>query len=186
MKRILSLFTNAALFIIASAFTVQAIINWKIDAEKALVKFSLQAHGQELVGNFKGAGGEIKFDPADLPNSSITCSIKTATINTGIEQRDEHLKGKGWFDATTYPVITFTSAGLVKTTEGFTAKGNLTLKGISKEITIPFTFANATEAGETFRGSFTIKRTDFGVGKTDDEIGDEVKIYLDIPVSKIG
>jgi len=170
--------------LIGSAYTIQAIINWKIDAEKAMVKFSLNAHGQELIGNFKGAKGAIKFEENDLAGSSIDCTIDISTINTGIEARDKHLQAKGFFSAATNPVGRFTSTKIEKTATGYTATGKLTLKETTKEISVPFVFEGTKTEGK-FKGSFSIKRSEYNIGKPDDDIGDDVTITLDIPVAII-
>jgi len=182
MKRIATVLVASVIMLIGSAYTFQAIINWKIDAEKAMVKFSLTAHGQELIGNFKGAKGVIKFDENDLANSSIDCTIDISTINTGIEPRDKHLQKKEFFDAVGSPVGKFTSTKIEKTATGYTATGNFLLKETTKEISVPFVFEGTKTEGK-FKGSFTIKRSDYKIGQPDDDIGDEVTITLDIPVS---
>lgn len=184
MKKVLSALAGSVLFLMASAFTIQAIINWKIDAEKAMVKFTMQAHGQELVGNFKTVKGDIKFDENDLAASSVNCSVDVASINTGIEGRDKHLQAKGFFDAATTPQLKFTSTKIEKTKEGFLATGNLLVKATTKEITIPFVFEGGNDSG-TFKGSFVMKRSTYNVGKADEDISDDVTISLEIPVTKI-
>ncbi len=185
MKKSALILSAAFVMLFASAYTIQAIINWKILSEKAQVKFKMQAHGQELIGSFTGAKGEIKFDGADLANSSFNCSIDISTINTGMEQRNGHLQGKGWFDAAQFPTINFTSSKIEKTAEGYAASGKLSMKGASADQVIPFSFeAPAGTDGGTFKGSFTMKRSAFGVGKTDGDISDEVTIMLEIPVSQ--
>ena len=183
MKKVLTGLVAGIYLVLASAFAIQAIINWKIDSEKAMVKFSLKAHGQELIGNFKGAKGEVKFDANDLAHSSVDCTIDMATINTGIEARDKHLQAKGFFDTETSPMSKFTADKIEKTKEGYSATGKLSMKETTKELAIPFLFEANNDTG-VFKGSFSIKRSDFNIGKPDDEIGDEVTIYLEIPVSK--
>lgn len=184
MKKIVSVLLASALLVIGSAYTIQAIINWKIDSEKAMVKFSIQAHGQELIGDFKGAKGEVKFDENDLANSSLNCTIDITTINTGIGGRDRHLQSKDYFGAATYPVSKFTSSKIEKTATGYTATGTLLMKETTKEISIPFVYEGSKTAG-TFKGTFKIKRSDYKIGEADDEIGDDVTISLEIPVTVI-
>ncbi|MFZ4057898.1 MAG: YceI family protein [Ferruginibacter sp.] len=167
-----------------TAFTVQAIINWKINNEKSSVKFTMNAHGQELIGSFTGVEGSVKFDPTDLTNSSLKCSIAVSTINTGNEKRNGHLQAAGWFDAAKFAAITFASTKLEATVSGgYTATGTLSLKGTEKEISFPFTFEENKEGG-IFKGSFTILRGDYGVGKTDGDVSNEVTINLEVPVTK--
>jgi polyisoprenoid-binding protein YceI len=183
MKKVVFILSAAVVMLFASAYTIQAIINWKIENEKAQVKFKMQAHGQELLGSFTGVKGEVKFDAADLTNSSFNCSIDISTINTGMEQRNGHLQGKGWFDAAQFPAITFTSSKIEKADAGYVATGKLSMKGVSADQVIPFVFEESGDAG-TFKGNFTMKRGTFGVGKTDGDIDNDVTIMLEIPVSK--
>jgi polyisoprenoid-binding protein YceI len=184
MKRVLVGLLASMLFIVGSAYTLQAIISWKIDSEKAMVKFSIMAHGQELIGNFKGAKGEIKFDENDMANSSFNCTIDITSINTGIPDRDKHLQSKGFFGAATSPVSKFTSTKIEKTATGYTATGNFLMKETTKEISIPFVYIGTKTEG-AFKGSFQIKRSDYKIGEPDDEISDDVTINMEIPVSII-
>jgi polyisoprenoid-binding protein YceI len=147
----------------------------------------MQAHGQELIGNFKGVKGEIKFDEKDLANSSFNCIIDVSTINTGVTERDGHLQGEKWFDAANFPTINFISSKIDKAENGYNATGTLSVKGISKDVSIIFVFTTTkppADATGTFVGNFTIKRSDFGIGKTGGDISDEVALHLEIPVTK--
>ena len=184
MKRIAAILLVSVIMIIGSAYTIQTMISWKIDSEKAVVKFSLNAHGQELIGNFKGAAGVIKFEDNDLANSSVECTIDISTINTGIEPRDKHLQKKEFFDAVGSPVGKFSSTKIEKTATGFLATGKLMLKKTTKEISIPFTYEGTKSVG-AFKGSFQIKRSDYGIGEADEDIGDDITVSLEIPVSMI-
>ena len=183
MKRIFALATLAFFSLIAFAFSYQAYLNWKIDSEKAMVKFSMQVHGQELIGNFKGARGNIMLDENNLSQASLSCDIDISTINTGIPDRDHHLQSKDFFDAASAPVANFTSTAFVKTPDGYSVTGKLSIKKIVKEITVSFVFTTSGEGG-LFKGSFPIKRSNFQIGDADDEISDKVTISLEIPVVK--
>ncbi len=186
MKKFLTIAVAAFFTLTVSAYTVQAILNWVISTEKAQVKFSLKAHGQDLLGSFSGAKGDIVFDAAKPEAGSIKCTVDISTISTGVAARDGHLQAKGWFDAAGSPTISFASAKISKNaagSDGYTAEGNLTIKGTSKTVTIPFTFTPAEDGTGIFKGSFTIKRSDYGIGKTDGDIDDAVTINLEIPVT---
>ncbi len=183
MKKLVFSIAAAVFLFVTSAYTIQNIINWKIDSEKAMVKFTMQAHGKELIGNFKGAKGDVKFDEKDLAGSSVNCTIDISTVNTGMEKRDGHLQAVGWFDVATYPTAKFASSKIEKNDAGFIATGKFDLKGTTNEISIPFTYEGTKDAG-TFRGSFSIKRQDYKVGKEGDDPGNDVKIDLEIPVTK--
>lgn len=184
MKKIFSIAFVSAVVLASSAYTYQAVLNWKINNEKAEVKFTMQAHGQELVGSFKGVKGDINFDEKDLSKSSVNVTIDIATVSTGNTTRDGHLQAGPWFDAATAPVAKFVSTKVEKGTTGYVATGNFTLKGVTKELAIPFTYEGTAEAG-TFKGTAAIKRKDFNVGPADKEDpGNDIAIALDIPVTK--
>jgi len=184
MKKILSAFFVGAVMLAASAYTIQAIINWKIDNEKSLVKFTMQAHGQQLVGSFQGVKGDINFDEKHLDKSSIAVTIDIATVNTGNKQRDTHLQAKEFFDAATTPAAKFVSTKIVKTDSGYVATGNFSVKATTKEITVPFTYEGTKEAG-VFKGTTQIKRNDFGIGDaTKPDPGNDIAISFEVPVTK--
>ncbi|MEP6677010.1 MAG: YceI family protein [Ferruginibacter sp.] len=184
MKKLLVIAAAGIITLIGSAYTLQTIINWKIDNEKAMVKFTMQAHGKEMIGNFKGAAGEVKFDETTPANSSITCSVDVSSINTGIEARDKHLQGPEFFDAAANPQIKFVSTKIEKTKEGYLVTGNLTAKAITKEVSAPFTFVKSNDGG-SFKGSFGIKRLDFNIGKEGADPANDIMINFDIPVTEI-
>jgi len=183
MQKIVSLLAIGFASLFGFAFSYQAYLNWKIDGEKAMVKFTMKAHGQELVGNFKGAAGAIHFNADDLANASLNCDIDISTINTGIPDRDRHLLAKDFFDAKNSPKGNFTSASFEKTSDGYAVTGKLTIKATTLEIKIPFVFTGTADAG-LFKGSFPIKRSDFKIGDEDEDISDKVTITLEIPVTK--
>lgn len=139
--------------------------------------------GGDVAGSFKDLSGTINFNEADLAKSSVTLKIKAETINTGNAMMNNHAKGKEWFDAKTYPLITFTSSSITKTEKGYDVVGILEMKGVKKEITIPFTFSKTGKGGE-FKAKFEVDRNDYGIGKKEGKVGGAVKVDVVIPVTK--
>ena len=92
-------------------------------------------------GRFKEYEATILFDENDITKSSMTGTIKTASIDTGNENRDADLKSENFFDAEKYPEITFQSKKIEKSADGYTMLGTLTIRGISKDVTLPLTIA---------------------------------------------
>ncbi|GGA84299.1 YceI family protein [Puia dinghuensis] len=158
---------------------------WKADAAKAKVEFSVKGLFGRAHGHFSGLKSTIRFDEHDLAGSSITASIDASTVGTGIGLRDHHLREEEQFlNVKKYPEISFHSRKIEKTAQGFSADGELTIKGISKPVQIPFTFTpNGSNAG-VFKGEFSIRREDFSIGQSGGSIGDMVTITLEIPVTK--
>ena len=148
-----------------------------------------------VTGNFNDFSGKLLFDEDDLTKSSVEIGIKTASINTNNENRDNHLKTADFFNAEQFPEITFKSSKVEKSGDAFILFGIFTMHGISKEISIPFEFIGKIMGpmGKQrlgFEGSTKIDRKDFGItwNKTLDEgglaVGNEVKIQLNIEAVK--
>ena len=146
-------------------------------------------------GRFQDFDVVFMYDENDISKSSVTATISTASIFTDSEKRDEHLKSADFFDAEKYPEITFNSNNFQKTDDGYISKGTLTMRGVSKEVEIPFQILGIVKdpSGNTkmvIEGGLTINRQDFKVSwnKTLDTggllVSDEVKIELNIQLKK--
>lgn len=144
--------------------------------------FKIKNSGLTVDGKLSGFSGTINFDPKNLGTSTLNVSVETKTIDTDNNSRDGHLKKSDYFDVETFPKITFQSKKIELTKSGYLATGNLTIKGITKEIKIPFTYSIQKEEG-LFSGSFNINRLDFGVGNSSWILSDTVYISLTIRVS---
>jgi len=128
------------------------------------IKFTIKNFGFETDGSFTGLQGTISFDPADVNKDSFELSIDANTINTDNSMRDSHLRKEDYFDVQKYPRIGFVSSGVtVDRNAHFTAKGQLTIKNTTKEISIPFT-ATPRDGGYLFTGEFKLNRRDYQVG----------------------
>lgn len=166
----------AALAIIsASAFTAVKSIDWKI-ADSYSIKFE----GGDPSGEFTGLKGTISFDPNNLASSKFSTSIDVASINTGNGMKNTHAKSEKWFDAEKYPTITFNSSSISKASTGYQATGTLSMHGVEKEVTIPFTFDN-----NIFAGSFEINRLDYNINTAEPEHGSaKFKVSVSVPVTQ--
>lgn len=125
----------------------------------------------------------LTFNEADLASSKLSFKIKVASINTGNGLQNKHARGEEWFEADKYPYIEFNSTRIEKTAEGYKATGKLQMHGVSKEVSIPFTFSKKGNKG-TFIAKFSVNRTDFGVGKKNAGVAESIKITATIPVIK--
>ena len=124
------------------------------DAAKAKVEFSVKGPLGTVHGAFTGLKATIQFDVKDPGAGSITASIDANTVSTGIGMRNHHLKSEEQFlNTDKYPLISFHSKKIEKTGSGFTASGDLTIKGVSKPVQIPFTFTPGGNSG-VFKGQF--------------------------------
>jgi polyisoprenoid-binding protein YceI len=171
MKKIMCM-VLAALVISLSAFI--ALTNWKVK-EPYEVKFS----GGKIHGEFKGLKANIQFDKAHPEASRISASIDVNTIATGFFLKNSHAKDA--LDAGKYPVISFRSTTVSKNRSGYKTTGNLTLKGVTRPVTIYFTFEDHGRSG-VFRGSFKFAPKSFSI--THDGTPDELTILLTVPVTQ--
>ncbi len=144
-------------------------------------------------GQFKEFTGVIILDEKDISKSSVNVTIKTASISTDNERRDNHLKSADFLEVEKHPEITFKSKSVMKTDDGYKMVGDLTIRGVTKEVTIPFALVGPVEAMGTRIGleaSLTINRHDYGVSwsKTLDNgglvVSNEIKITLEIEAVK--
>jgi len=177
-------------FLLVSCSAALAADTYAIDPVHSSVGFSVQHMVISHVnGTFPDFSGTIVYDEKDPSKCSVTVNIKTASIDTRNQDRDADLRTNKFFDAPKFPEITFTSTRIEKTGDGYIAHGPLTIRGVSKEVVLPFKIGGTAKDpwGKTRLGAqagLTINRQDFGVSwnKTLDGggvlIGDEVKIDL--------
>jgi polyisoprenoid-binding protein YceI len=176
MKKLI--FTMATLLGITAVFAFSVAQKWAI-TDKYSIKFS----NSEVAGIFKTFSGSIDFDEANPAASKFDVTIDVNSINTGNGLQNKHAKGEEWFNAAKYPAIKYTSKKIVKAGATYQVTGDLTIKGVTKQYTIPFTFKKAG-AGATFNGSFTVNRSDFKIGKPGGDVAEQIKIDVAVPVTK--
>ena len=146
---------------------------------KSEVKFTIKNFGVNTSGTLSGLTGTIQFDSTKFSSSSFNVTVDVNTINTGIDMRDNHLKKEDYFYAEKYPKISFTSTSIKPADKGYTISGQLTIKGVSKSVSFPFT-AVKQDDGILFSGSFSINRKDFNVGGGIAVLGNTVDITLKV------
>lgn len=156
---------------------------FKPDYSKSSVEFKIKNAGIGVEGSFKTFETTIDYNEAAAAPSSIKAAIAVESISTGIEARDKHLKKDDFFDVTKYPKITFESTKIFKTSTGFLAEGKLTIKNVTKDISIPFTYSG-TAAGGVFEGGLTLNRLDYGIGGKSVTMGDDVEVKLHVTAAK--
>ncbi|HEX9652725.1 MAG TPA: YceI family protein, partial [bacterium] len=142
-------------------------------------------------GEFSDFAGTIMLDENDITKSSLEVTIKTASISTHDDKRDAHLRSADFFDVEKHPEITFKSKKVEKTSAGYQLTGDLTIRGVTKEVSFPFTLVGPVPdpwGGKRLaaQASVTVNRQEFGVSwnKTLDGggllVGDEVTINIEV------
>jgi polyisoprenoid-binding protein YceI len=120
-------------------------------------------------GQFKDFSGEIFFDPDRPEASNVNVRIDAASIDTGVADRDAHLRSDDFFAVETHPHLTFVSDRVVKTdAETFTVYGTLTIRGVARPVELPVTYLGQVRDpfGKdlvAFEASVRLNRKDFGL-----------------------
>jgi polyisoprenoid-binding protein YceI len=179
--------------------TTQAAVGtttWKIDPAHTIVEFSAKHLMITTVkGRFSDVEGEIVISDADPSKSSVTATIKSASIDTRTTQRDDHLRSADFLDAANYPEITFRSTRITGDKSEFKVTGNLTIRGVTREVTLDVTNEGSTKdpwGGDRIAFSATTKidRRDFGLTWNQAIeaggvlVGNDVKISIDVQAVK--
>ncbi|MBL0329600.1 MAG: YceI family protein [Bacteroidetes bacterium] len=169
-------------FALLPFFFVMDNTAWKVKSSS--ITFKIKNAGVSVDGSFTGLVADIKFNPLKPEEAVITASVNSKTINTDNSMRDEHLRKAEYFDVEKFPKITLQSVKIEKTGP-ITYKGlfKLTMKGVTKEVIIPFNFMKIPEKTE-FKGSFSINRRDYGVGGNSISLSDNATINLSIIVTE--
>jgi polyisoprenoid-binding protein YceI len=182
MKNIILISTTFLMLLLSTS--PSAFAQYKPVDNGSTLKFTVANLGFDVDGTFSGFQGTLSFDPQNLSAANFDVSIDAATVNTDNSLRDKHLKDDGFFDVKNYPRIRLVSSKISGSGKNgnYNLIGLLTLKGKTKQVSFPFTAAPARD-GYFFKGSFKIKRKEFGVGGTS-TIADELTIDLNVHAVK--
>ncbi len=143
---------------------------WIVDEVHTHIGFSAKHMMVSTVrGQFRKYRGKLEIDPADFTRSSFEGEVEVASIDTGVGQRDDHLRNSDFFDAPSHPTINFKSVRIeAKGDNEFVVHGDITMRGVTKPISLDVEFHGTsknpwgkTVSGLSARG--TINRKDFGV-----------------------
>ncbi len=185
MKKILF----AALAFVSLTAFVTFNNTWENDDAHSQIQFTVTHLGvSDVSGTFNDFDVTVQSSKADFSDAVFELSAKTASINTRIEARDNHLKSADFFDAEKFPTLNFKSTRITKTgKDKYKLAGNLTLHGVTKPVSLDLTYRGLVEnpmskkqtAGFQITG--TIKRSDFNVGDKFPAamVSDEVRIKAD-------
>ena len=131
-------------------------------------------------GTFSDLSGTVRFDAQDLGNAFFDVSVATASIQTGNSAKDKHARGDSWLNADAHPRISFMSSEFTVADDGYKVTGNLSINGVTRTVTIPFSFTELV-----FTGDLTIDREEYGIDGPflfGGLVGDEIAVSLRIPV----
>ena len=171
--------------------------DYNIDPAHSIIGFSIRHLEIAWVeGRFKDFKGTIHFDEKDVTKSSVEFSAKVESIDTGVEQRNAHLRTADFFDVAKHPEMSFRSTRVERRgKDGYVLHGDFTLKGVTKPVALPFSITGAIKDpwGNTRFGvsaQTKIDRRDYGItwGKALEngglDVGNEVTIDLQLEAVK--
>jgi polyisoprenoid-binding protein YceI len=195
MKRIIALISTV---IVLTIPVIASATIWNIDPDHSNVGFKVR---HLMVSNVKGSfekfTGTIDINDKDITKSKVEVTIDTASINTNVQKRDEHLRSADFFDVAKYPTMTFVSKKVAKAgKDSLKVTGDLTLHGVTREVVLdvePLAMESKDPWGNLRRGTTAttkINRKDFGLvwNKALETggvaVGEEVLITLEIEMIK--
>lgn len=172
----------AALVLAAWAPHADAADRWTVDAEASTLGFVGLQGGEAFEGHFSAWTAEIAFDPDDLAASSVAVVIDMASAATGAPQRDDLLPGGDWLAVDEHPQAQFATTGFTHLGgSDYEATADLTIRGLTREVTLPFTLAIDGDRAHV-TGALEVLRTDFDVGTGQWASGDMVALEVTITV----
>ena len=170
-------------------------MTWEIEPLRTSVHFSVpDMVVANVKGRFNGMSGDIDLDEDDPTRTTIAVEVDVNSIDTGNERRDGELRGPGYFDAERFPVMSYKSRRIQRHAGRYRIIGDLTLKGVTREVVLEADFAGvATDGRGKIRAGFSaeavINRKDFGVARSTpreggENVGDMVRILLEVAAIK--
>lgn len=162
---------------------------WNMDAAESRLTFKAVHNGREFTGTFGNFDAVINLDPANPAGGEVHVIVDLSSVDAGDRDRNSNLPTKDWFHVETFPMATFTSTDLSKLSgSNYVATGNLSLKGVSKPITLAFTLNVEGDTAQA-SGGVDLVRTDFNIGQgpdfeTEDWVKFPVAVMFDIKAVK--
>jgi polyisoprenoid-binding protein YceI len=189
------------LFVVFSVLLSSGVVSaepqkWDLDSAHSHIYFDIKHIYSTVRGGFEDFSGLVLFDPENKEAGHVEFEVKVDSVNTGITKRDDHLRSGDFFDTGNYPLMTFKSTSVKRVSEDkYLLEGDLTVKDVTKKVSIPFTFLGMREspirAGSYvagFEAEFTIDRLEYhvGTGKFYEMgvIGKDVRIVVSLEVMK--
>ncbi len=136
-----------------------------LDATQSEVTFLAVSRLDDAHGSFGAFTADVAFDPDTIANSSVRIVIQPASISTGVDRRDTHLKSCSFFCVDSFPQVVYQSQKVTRVgPDRYNVGGTLTIRGITRPMTIPTRMISNEGGAARFTGEFEMDRRDFGLG----------------------
>ena len=171
----------------AAPAATAAGVHYALDPARSTLQFTFLQAGAQNTGRFPRFAVALDFPGADPAGGRLEVTVEVAALDTGDKDRDDTLKSEELFAVKKYPQAHFSAAQIVKTAAGYEAAGQLTIRGVTRDARVPFTFREATEGGATIgymTGRTLVRRLDYGVGQGEwqatDQAGNDVTVSFNL------
>ena len=182
MKRLpVLLAAGLVLLLLGAGLTWADTVRYPLGPSHGNISFKATSRLVDADGRFHRFGGEVRMDPKALEQAVVSLAIDAASVDTGILRRDDHLRSEDFFHVTRFPQITFASRRVAPADGKVLVTGDLTLHGVSREVTVPVELELSAGALRA-RGEFTIRMSDYGMTYRSwfNPLRDEVRILFDL------
>ncbi|MDE2600226.1 MAG: YceI family protein [Rhodocyclaceae bacterium] len=155
--------------LLLASFGAHAVEYNTVIAEKSQIAFTSRQMGVPVDGKFGKFAATLNFDPAKPEAAKALIDIDLASVDAGSKDANDEVVGKGWFNVKEFPKARFATTSVKALGNNrFEAKGQMTIKGKTREMSVPFTYkpegaGNATTG--VFEGTLPLQRTLFGIGE---------------------
>jgi polyisoprenoid-binding protein YceI len=167
----------------ARAADAPVVTHYVLDPAKSSLEYTFTQAGAQNKGRFTRFPVTFDFAAESLAASRLDVTIEINSLDTGDQERDDTLRSDELFAAAKFPQAHFIATQFNKTANGFEAVGKLTIRGVTHDARVPFTFRTASENGAAvgyMSGKTTLRRLDYGVGQGDwkatDQVGNDVGV----------
>jgi polyisoprenoid-binding protein YceI len=166
--------------------------HYALDAAKSSLQFTFTQAGAQNTGRFKRF--TVSFDPPPAGSTAgrLEVSVDVGSLDTGDGDRDETLRGSDLFDVAKFSQARFSAAQITRTASGYEAAGKLTIRGVTRDARVAFTFREASENGAAagyLSGKTLVRRLDYGVGQGDwkatDQAGNDVTVSWSLRLTRV-
>jgi polyisoprenoid-binding protein YceI len=180
----------ATVFAAPAAAPAAAVTHYTLDPAKSSLEFAFTQAGALNKGHFARFPVSLDFAADNLAASRLEVGVEVTSLDSGDKDRDDTLRSADLFAVAKFPQAHFSAAQIVKTAAGFEAQGKLSIRGVTRDVRVPFTFRTASEQGAAvgyMNGKVTIRRLDFGVGQGEwqatDQVGNDVVVSFALRLS---